>query len=200
MAGPLVMVPYFKPTCDRVIEPYLKTFGFRPMVVQWDNTDSETTSAYLRLPVILNFSYWPEHYPNYRLMVSLARIEGNKILPDSQIGLWYAMPAELQVPWNFKDETQLTGVLTEIRDEVLPRYAKPLWEDPLLLQQSAERFYEDVDAKNRREKIEQKRRQAERSFKAGNFQETINIYSSFARSELTLTDRKRLEIAHKKIQ
>jgi hypothetical protein len=90
------------------------------------------------------------------------------------------------------------SVLTHIRDEILPTYAKPLWDDHQLLRQLITRFYSEKDAKIELEETERKRRDAELAFKAGDFKESIRIYSALSPVDLTPTDRKRIEVARKK--
>ena len=89
--------------------------------------------------------------------------------------------------------------LESLRDDVLPTYAKPLWEDPQLLRQLINRTHSEQDAKDEAEEVERKRRQAEAAFQAGNYSETVNIYAEFSPVDLTRTDQKRFEIARRKM-
>ncbi len=200
MSAPLVEVPYFQAVCYQVLNAYLRLFGFEPMSVKQNGIENTTTAAYSNDKIILDFSYWPEDFPNYCVMIGLGFLEGRRYLVDSGIGLWYAIPPEKQESWRFKTEKELNAILCHVRDEVLPTHAEALWKDPQLLRQLITRFHSERDAKNESEEVERKRRQAEAAFKSGDFSEAIRIYSEFSPVDLTATDQKRIEIARKKLK
>jgi len=99
----------------------------------------------------------------------------------------------------FRNPDDLVRALEYLRDDILPTYAKPLWEDPQLLRQFINRFYSEQDATNEMKEVESKRRQAEAAFRAGNYSETVNLYRGFSPVDLTTTDQKRFEIARRKM-
>lgn len=199
MAGPLVEVKYFKPACNRVLQPYLGLFGFSQTTIERDGVQSSTAVAYRKDDMFIDFSYWPEDFPNYCVMVGLGLIEGDVILPQSEIGLWYAIPRENQEIWAFQNEAQLRATLTHIRDDILPIYAEPLWEDTQLLEQAINRFNGEQEAKIEQREVEKLRQQAEAAFRSGHFEQSIHVYSQMSPVDLSATDRKRLEIARKKL-
>ncbi len=199
MSGPVAELHYFKPACGRVIEPYLSLFGFSRLAFERDGEESTIVVAYSRENVLLTFSYWPEHFPNYCVMVDIGFIEGDAVPERSRIGLWCAIPDDKRWSTVFRTEDELAIVLTRIRDDVLPSYARPLWDDPQQLTQLITRCYNEQEARGSSREAERKRQQAEMAFKAGNFGEVVSIYAALSSVDLTATDRKRLEIARRKI-
>lgn len=197
-AGPLVHVAYFKKACDQLLEPYLRLFGFNWVTMKHGEEEAISHAVYTNDEVLLDFCYWAEDFPNYCVMVGIGFTDGHLVLTRSQIGLWCAIPPDKQEQTNFRNEAELVSVLTQIRDEILPTYAKPLWEDHQLLRQLITRFHSENDAKIELAETERKRREAELAFKAGNFKESIKIYSELSPIDLTDTDRKRFEVAKKK--
>src|SRR5262245_21183962 len=107
MSAPLVEIPYFRSTCSKVLDPYLQPFSFHPIRIGRAGIEFKTTSAYSNDEMALYFRYWPEDVPNYCLMIGLGFIRDGRSVADSEIGLWFAMPAEKQEVWHFKNEESL---------------------------------------------------------------------------------------------
>lgn len=199
MSAPLVEIDYFRPTCRQVLGPYFLLYGFEATTSSRGGIQDRTSVLYSNGEIILDVGYWPEDYPNYSLMIGLGFLQGRRYLVDSCIGLWYAMPPDKQVPWRFRSEQELETVLRLLRDDVLPAYAEPLWREPQLLRQLINRYQSERSAKGEAEAVQRERRKAEVAFKTGNFREVVRIYSELSPVDLTPTDRKRFDLARKKL-
>jgi len=199
MSAPLVEIAYFRPICRKLLDPYLALFGFEATTGSRGETQDATSLLYSSGEIMTDFSYWPEDFPNYSLMIGLGFPHGRRYLVDSCIGLWYAMPSDKQETWRFRSEQELEKVLCHVRGDVLPAYAEPLWKDPQLLRQLINRSRSERAAKREVELVERERRQAEVAFRAANFKEVVRIYSEFSPVDLTSTDRKRFQLSRKKL-
>jgi hypothetical protein len=199
MSAPLVEIPYFHSVCHAVLTPYLRVFGFESIQPGHDSVEHATTAAYLSDEVMMRFSYWPEDFPDYCLMVGAGFFDGSEYLENPEVGLWYAIPAEKRENWIFSDETELEKIVRHMRDEILPTYAEPLWKDPQLLRQLISRFHGERSANVEFMRVDRERYQAETAFRAGDYEKAIRIYTQLAPVDLTPTDLKRLAVARKKL-
>jgi len=197
MSGPLVPVSYFHSVCDRILKPYLDLLSFR--AIETESDELKSTAAYSNGEIVLRFSYGPEDFPNYCVMIGLGFQQERWPLADAGIGLWYGMPRDKREAWPFRNEEELDRVLRRIRDTILPEYAEPLWNDPQILRQLINRFWSEESAKTESERVASERLRAEAAFRAGSYADVVKIYTQFSPVDLTPTDQKRFEIARKKL-
>jgi hypothetical protein len=200
MSGPLVEIAYFRRVCLELLAPYLRLFGFSQVVVKHDGLEARHRVAFSNDEVLLDFSYWPEDFPTYCVMVGIGFIDGELVLERSQIGLWCAIPPDKRVQTSFRTEQELVTVMTIIRDEILPCYARPLWTDLQLLSQLITRCYNEQEARDELAETEKKRLQAEAAFRNGEYGRVVSIYAELSPVDLTPTDQKRLAIARKRLK
>jgi|ERR1041385_410881 hypothetical protein len=194
MAAPSVEIPYFQSVCHNALDSYFAGCGFAPLEFK----ENRIGIAYSNEEIVVDFDYWPEDFPNYCLMIGLAFRQRNRYVRDSGVGLWYSMPNDKQELWRFKNEDELVGVFAHVRDDILPTFGEPLWNDPQLLRQLVTRFRSEQDAKEESGEVERQKRRAEAAFKSGHFNEVVRIYSELSSIDLSSTDRKRLAIAQKR--
>jgi hypothetical protein len=188
-------IPYFQAVACEVLSPYLTKSGFSAV-----RRASFNEVLFERHPVRLRVHYLPEEPRPYSPMVSMGfapRFDAS--LMSSMIGLWYAMPRNDEAydygAWRFDNADELSAVLTRIRDEVIERHARPLWEHPERLRLLLERQLHELKEEQRARVRERAKVDARHAFAAGDYRRAAELYGGLAHSELSGSDLRRLEIA-----
>ncbi len=195
-------IPYFVPICRGVFDAYFVGHGFGlPRV------DRVSGVTYSNGECCIEISYWLEDSPLFTPMVAIgveSRYAHEPPVTLNRIGLWYAIPANLAVhdygSWRFSNPRDLEESLLRIRDEVIDKYAKPLWlrlDQLIVLIQRRSAEFSAAQAEEARQK---KITEAAIAFKEGKYAKVLNIYSSIGVDNLTPAERKRYEIAARRIK
>jgi hypothetical protein len=186
---------YFEPVAREVFDHYLRQHGF-------GNGEADETGSltYHRGEVTLQVYYWVEDFPDYSPMVSLGvDLKSPLVLASDAIGLWYAVPPNAEErnyeTWHFSNAEEMRSVFTRIRDEVVEVYARPLWDDPDRLASLIDRRAEEYDAERSAEVVKRNKQDAERAFRAQDYEKAAKLYASINETDLSLAERKRHEIA-----
>lgn len=188
---------YFEPVARDVFDDYLRSFGFGN-----GEADEVGCLTWHGREVFLRVHYYVEDTPNYSPMVTLGITRTSPLIPAfNTIGLWYAIPVDAEVrdyaTWTYTNADELKQVLTRIRDEVVDVYARPLWDDPDRLAALIDTRFAEVKAERATEIVNQKKQEAERAFRAHDYEKAARLYGLMKDSDLTMAERKRHEIAKK---
>jgi hypothetical protein len=190
---------YFEPVARDVFDQYLRQHGFGK-----GEADETGCLTYHRSEVVLRVYYWVEDSPNYSPMVSVGLDLKSPLAPAvEQIGVWYAVPANVEErnyeTWTFSNADELKAVLGRIRVEVVDVYARPLWEDPDRLAVLIDRRNEEYKAERSSAIADRNKQDAERAFRAQDYEKAAKLYGSINHADLSLAERKRHEIAKRHI-
>ena len=188
------LVPYFEPVCREVFDSYLAQHGF-----QYLKLNSKTRVTYGNGDQNISFSYWIEDAPRYVVGVGLdvgnydaekgADLSDLVPIDDHKAKYW---------EWEFNDADSLHQIFLRIRDNVLPRYALPFWQQTDLLQNALNRVESGRQAKDASDEANKLRNQAAAAFRNKDFQEAVRLYRKISPIDLSPADQKRLEISLKK--
>jgi hypothetical protein len=192
-------IPYFEGVVVRVLSTFLAERGFSRR-----GTQAFNEVMYERFPIRLRVHYLPEEPRPYSPMVSIGFVPGfDPQLQGSMIGLWYVIPADDEgrgySDWRFDSEAQLSAVLKPIRDQLIDRYARPLWEEPQRLRELLERQLGELKEERLARIFERDRAAAIRAFADGDYARTVELYSGLPESLLARSDAKRLAISKSRI-
>lgn len=190
---------YFEPVARDVFEHYLRQHGFGE-----GEADEIGSLTFHRGEVVLRVYYWVEDRPNYSPMVSMRLDLKSPLAPAfDEIGLWYAVPANAEEhnyeTWHFSNAEELRSVLSRIRDQVVDVYARPLWEDPDRLASLIDRRFAEYEAERSNRVVNQNKQDAERAFRAQDYEKAAKLYGAINEADLSLAERKRHEIAKRHI-
>jgi hypothetical protein len=188
---------YFEPVAREVVDHYLRAHGFGE-----GEADEAGYLTYRRGKVFLQFHYYVEDSPNFSPMVSIGLTRSDPLVPAfDRIGLWYAVPLDVEVrnyeTWTFSSADDLRQVLTRVRDEVLDVYGRSLWENPDVLLTLIDNRFEEVKAERTSEIVNRNKQEAERAFRAHDYEKAARLYGLMKDSDLSQAERKRHEIAKK---
>ena len=188
------LLPYFEPVCREVLDSYLAQNGFQNLKLH-----RPTRVIYGNGEQIIGFSYWTEDAPRYVVGVGLdvgnydtekgADLSDLVPIDDHKAKYW---------GWEFNDADSLHQICLRIRDNVLPRYALPFWQQTDLLQNALNRVESGRQAKEASDEANKLRNQAAAAFRNKNFQEAVRLYRKISPIDLSPADQKRLEISLKR--
>jgi len=190
---------YFEPLCHKVFDSYFYQNSFNPIPVRHPGR----RVVYSNDEEFCGFGYYDQGYPKFEIIIAIGLMNRSTYNPESAIGLMYDIPKSDTSAnyWCcfFHDSPSLEELLTRIRDQVLPVYAKPLWDDPERLRQLLVRVAESQEAAREARQTEQKRKLAVAAFQKGNFGEALGIYNEMSAVDYLPSDKKRIEIALKRV-
>lgn len=197
-----LLVPYFLLSCGSVLDGYFAMQEFSKSVA-----DPAGRVVYAGKGIFVEVSYWLEDAPAFAPMVAIGIDPGYLLISSTtfnRIGLWYAIPENVEARqysmWRFSNAFELEISLMRIRDEVIDVYAKPLWLHPERLAALVERRYREVLASYAEQTLNKKRLDAEAAFNTGNYEQALIIYRDIGIDSLTPTERKRCEVASKRMR
>jgi hypothetical protein len=160
--------------------------------------------TYHRREVFVRVYYYVEDRPNYSPMVGIGLDLKSPLAPAfDKIGLWYAVPPTAEErnyeTWTFSNGDELRDVLSRIRDQVVEVYARPLWEDPDQLAVLIDRRDQEYEAERTAAVVNKNKQEAERAFRAQDYEKAAELYSLINEADLSMAERKRHEIAKRHI-
>lgn len=188
---------YFEPVAREVFDDYLRRHGFGD-----GEADEAGCLTWRRGEVFLQVHYYVEDRPDYSPMVTVGLARTSPLVPAfDRIGLWYAIPEDSEErdyeSWTFSNAGELKQTLTRIRNEVVDVYASPLWENSDQLLSLIDQRYAEVKAERTAEIVNRNKEEAERAFRAHDYEKAARLYGLMKDSDLSAAERKRHEIARK---
>jgi len=123
------LVKDFEAVCREVFDDFFARhrFGMPPEI-------KPPRVRYTKESMFVDFSYYPEDAPKYAPMVTLGWRDAASMV-ESIAGLWALIPDTVNERsysfWTFTNADTARDVLSRIRDDVLPHYALPLFQDPI---------------------------------------------------------------------
>ena len=136
-----LLCSYFSKTCIDQLSASLEEDGFAV-------SRSETNGAVIfkRFDVFVEIGYELETAPNYSptVIIGLGDKKYDEAGKPAGVPLWFVIrddePAKRYSFWKFSTEAELRGVLGRIRNEVLERHVRPLWQRTELLEKMLANF------------------------------------------------------------
>jgi hypothetical protein len=200
---------YFEPVAREVFDGHMQRYGF-------GHGEADETGALIfrragewwprwhRYDRLLEIGYVVEDSPNYSPVVAIGLAPRWAAGPN-RIALHHCIPqdrSESEYPlWRFSNAEQLRQILTRIREGVVDRYARPLWEDPKSLAVEVARVTAWARTKRqneiRMELLRRAKEEAEHAFRSRDYGKAVALYDAMADSDLSKVERKRRELARK---
>jgi hypothetical protein len=191
---------YFLATVRDVLDPLLAEPGFR-----YVGDHRGVTAYWVAGPSFFRVGYLPETMPQYELLLGVGESEGSPLEPKSSsnsIGVWRLLPPEVApqiANWRFNSPQALKNELLRAWEEAIKPFVAPIWSDQehlarVIFEHSDELTEED-------EELMQDRllRHARAEFDSGRFADAIHAYDELDDAALTQADRKRVEIARRRL-
>jgi len=191
---------YFLPVVRNVLDPLLEREGFH-----YAGDHREVTAYWTAGDPFIRVGYLPETMPDYELLIGVGQAEGSPLQPTSpadSIGVWRLLPHDLApriADWRFHSPESLEAELRRAWDEVLGPYALPLLSEGDRLSQLIEEQNDELAEEEERLMDDRLLAFARAQFEAGRFAEAIHAYDRLRPDSLTRSDRKRLEIARRRL-
>ena len=184
---------FFIDTCRKVMDIYLYSNGFKI------HNFTATEVIYYRNNIFLEMSYEPFDCPDYCIIGIGYKKEVEKIQYYPSVGIWYLLPSDFgEYNWNFSDEISLEAGLVRVRDEMIDKYIKPLWENQYCLMQKIDKYWEERSARDKEEEIRRKRLRARDEYKKGNYKIAIELFEEMGIENLLQVDEKMYQISLKR--
>lgn len=176
--------PYFEETSKKVLDKFFQKYGFRL------NESNETKIVYSKGDIFLEIYYYPEDIPNYSLIISIGFIEKDKDFTGYDgVGLWYALYQSGDVinyqNWKFSAQEELESNLIGIRDDIIEKYAKSLWEKPDKLRSLIDSQLNESRSKYEEQVRSQRLQKAKLAFNSGLYNEAVEIFEKIGVSNLS---------------
>lgn len=174
---------------------------FRKQGFYLDEADEDKV-VYYKDNIFIEFYYYPEDAPNYSLIIGIGLVKNDKGLTGYEsIGLWNFIHQQGDLI-NYKDrrfsnQEELERNLIRIRNEIIPKYAKLLWENPNKLKSMIDEQVNRNNSEYEKQIRNQKLRQAKKAFKSGLYDEAIKIFKEIGISNLSAVELKMYRIAMK---
>lgn len=193
------IAPYFEPTCAGVFDDFLSRYSFSRV-----REEKVLGVLYRRDDVFLEITYWPEDYPRYFPLVGIGffEISTEGRVCRRGVSLWSMVPEtaperheELS---KFSNEMELRAILERIRETVVIKYGRPVWEHPARLREFMISKQKKETAMRVEMEIAALRREAKAAFDGGKYKDVIILYSKIPESALSAIDRKRLTVAKRR--
>ena len=202
---PSAYAEYFVPIARKVFDAWLAQHGLR-----WAGVRNRTRANWARGRLWFSVEYWPETRPRYELLFATGEFEGANFelaRPGLGIGIWRLFPQKAQPKagdWEFRDAEQLREVLTTVWDTQIVPYVAPLWRPgdgrlSAVIAETERQLREQEAAERRGRTNDRHLRSARDHFAARRYRESVREYENVDDDALTNADRKRFEIARKRV-
>lgn len=182
--------PYFENVCTQELDGYFSRYEFQA-------AETKGRVVYVRKPVAFEFTYHVEDAPRYLLMMAIGVQEnaGIRWLP-----IWPLLPhIDTVREWKFATEDELRGIIRSVRDDVLERIARPLWDNEEQLRRLLDEHEDRLRAAHEHRKDEELLERARRAFDAKHFSEAVEAYGLLGTEGLSSLDQKRQAYAQKRV-
>jgi hypothetical protein len=191
---------YFLPTVREVLDPLLAGEG-----LSYEGDHREVTAYWAAGDRFFRVGYLPETKPDYELVIGLGEADGSPLGPKSStnsIGVWRLLPRDVApqiADWRFHSPESLREELRRAWSEAVAPYVLPLLSKEHQLSQLIEEHNYELAEED--ENLMQNRllAYARVQFETGRFAEAIHAYDELGDEPLTRADRKRLEIARRRL-
>jgi hypothetical protein len=130
-----LLCSYFSKTCIDQLALSLQEDSFAVSRVEADGA-----VIFKRSDVFLEIGYEVETAPNYSptVVIGLGDKKYDKVGKPTGVPLWFVIHEDESAKrysfWKFSSETELRGVLPRIKNEVLERHGRYLWQHPRVLE------------------------------------------------------------------
>ena len=193
-------VDYFVAVVRQVLDGPLAEHGFddagafRDVGVYW-----------ARGRTYLGVGYMPETIPDYELIISVGEHDDPANVLDpagSSVGVWRLVPPELVrdlVDWRFDSRAALERELRRAWSAVIVPYVLPALEDEGRLAALIGEQNDEADAERETLMDDRLLRFARGQFQAGAFARSAQAYDELPEEALTAADRKRRDIARRRM-
>jgi hypothetical protein len=136
-----LLCDYFSETCVDQLAASLEEDGFSVSRVETDGA-----VIFKCFDVFLEIGYELETAPNYSptVVIGLGDRKYDESGKPAGVPLWFVIrddvPAKRYSFWKFSSEGELRAVLLRIKNEVVERYARPLWQRTEVLEKMLVNF------------------------------------------------------------
>jgi len=179
--------PYFEETSKKVLDAFFQKYGFKLGVT------NEAKIVYYKGDIFLEIYYYPEDIPNYSLIIGIGFTSKDKeFIYYDGVGLWYAIDQSGDVinyqNWKFSNQEELERNLIRIREEIIERYAKPLWENPDKLRSLIDAQISESRSEYEKHIRKYRLQKAKEAFKSGLYNESVEIFEEIGVSNLSTAE------------
>ncbi len=191
---------YFLPAVREVLDPLLGDEGFR-----YAGDHREVTAYWTAGDRFFRVGYLPETKPDYELVIGLGQSEGSPLQPKSStnsVGVWRLLPRDVApqiADWRFHSPESLSQELRRAWREAVAPYVLPLLSEGNRLGRIIEEHNDELTEDDENLMEDRLLAHARAQFEAGNFAEAVHAYDELGEEPLTRADRKRLEIARRRL-
>jgi len=190
---------YFVPTVRRTLDDLFAERGFgyagefRGVSVCWA-CDSRFVSV----------GYMPETLPRYELLGAGEADVSAQQLPSrgNEVGVWRLLPPDIApqiADWRFDSPQALERELRRAWSQAIVPYVMPALQENGRLRNVFAQQNAEADAERRHQLDARLLRHAREQFSAGRFAETVKAYDELPADALTAADRKRRDIAWRRM-
>lgn len=189
--------PYFAEACRRALDSYFLSQGFAFNEAE----SSRAWVTYSRDDLYVDFLHWPEDSPQYSLMVGVG-VGGVSV--HHGVGLWYVVQEmslgndEDASGW-FSGLDELEAVLVRVRDGVLETHFRDWWSYRPILIKLIEQDGREHEAEEAAQVSNLYQERARAAFEQGNMALALEFYKGVFTAHLMPSDKKRMEIASKRV-
>lgn len=191
---------YFLRTVREILDPLLADNGF-----SFAGDHRGVTAYWMAGDQFFRVGYLPETKPDYELVMGLGESKGSPLEPKSSsnsIGVWQLLPPDIApqiADWRFDGPQSLKEELRKAWTDAVAPYVLPLRSDSHRLAQLIEEHNDELTEED--ENLMQNRllTHARAQFEAGRFVQAIHAYDELGDEPLTQSDRKRVEIARRRL-
>lgn len=185
---------YFEETSKKVLDKFFLKYGFKLLEF------NESKIIYNKADIFLEIYYFPEDIPNYSLMIGIGFIKRNNgSIGYDSVGLWYALPENGfdYKDWKFSAQEELERNLTQICNNILEKYAKPLWENPVMLRSLIDAQLSVSGADGDEQLRISKLLKAKQAFKTGHYKVAVKIFEEVGVNNLSTVELQMYNIGKK---
>ena len=177
---------------SRILGPFLEGEGFAESLTE------QARAEFRRGDLLLGLSYYSEDASPRCLNVGLGFVYTDNA--TETVGLWALVPADADRNWEtarFANETELEGVLVELRDGALRDWAAEYWRHPRRLVTALQDAAAKRDEQHQIAVEDMQLREARSAFAAGKFREAVDRFVMAGR--LSAVDAQRLKLARRSL-
>jgi hypothetical protein len=191
---------YFLATVRDVLDPLLADHGF-----SYAGDHRGVTAYWVAGPRFFRVGYLPETMPQFELLLGVGESEGSPLEPKSSsnsIGVWRLLPSEVApqiANWRFDSPQALKKELLRAWEEAITPFVAPIWSDQELLARVISEHSDELIEEDEALMQDRLLRHARAEFDSGRFADAIHAYDELDDDALTQADRKRVEIARRRL-
>jgi acetyl esterase/lipase len=191
---------YFIPVVREVLDEPLAAHGFT-----YAGDHRDVTAYWTSGRLFFRVGYLPETMPCYELLLGIGLDDASPLEPKSSansIGVWRLLPGDVApqiANWRFDAPERLRRELGRAWTEAIVPYVTPLWSDPDELARLIAGHDDELAQEDQQRMNDRLLRYARSEFAAGHFPDAVHAYDELPAHELTRADRKRIELARRRM-